>query len=139
MKTLFAALVLLAGLTMPLGAADPELAGNWIGAVDTDRGPMDIGLTLTVEKGKLVGVLKTGHGDWAVTAVTEKDGQWTVNFKGGDNEGRLIGRVKDGKFSGDWKSAMANGTFALTRAKEKKEKEKKAGSDLVSCASDSFE
>jgi hypothetical protein len=80
---------------------------------------MDIGLSLAVEKGKLAGVLKTMHGDWDVTSVSEKDGLWTVGFKGGDNEGQLIGRIKGTAFTGEWKSKMANGTFELTRAKGK--------------------
>ena len=80
---------------------------------------MEIGLTVTVEKEKLTGVVKTGHGDWAVTGITQQDGQWTVAFKGGDNEGRMIGRIKDTKFAGDWKSKMANGTFEVERSKKK--------------------
>ena len=118
MKRLCALLTLLVALTLNVRAADPELAGNWIGSINTNRGTMDIGLRLTVEKDKLVGTLKTAHGDWAVTAVTEKDGVWTVEFKGGDNEGRLIGRINGNAFAGDWKSAMADGTFEMTRAKK---------------------
>jgi hypothetical protein len=121
MHTLFA-FVLIAGLTLTSPealrseAADPELAGNWVGAIDTTRGPMDIGLRLVVEKGKLVGSLKTAHGDWDVTGVTEKDRQWTVSFNGGGNEGTMTGRIEANKFSGEWKSKMADGTFALPRA-----------------------
>ncbi len=117
MNTLLA-LVLLAGLTMP-PAADPELAGNWVGSIDTTRGQMEIGLNLTAEKGKLVGVLKTGHGDWEVVSVAEKDGQWTVAFKGGGNEGTMTGRIQATRFAGEWKSKMADGTFELTRVKKK--------------------
>lgn len=119
MKRICVLLVLLAGLCLPLRAADPEIAGSWIGATDTNRGPMDIGLTLTVEKGKLIGVLKTAHGDWDITSVTEKDGVWTVGFKGGGNEGTMVGRIAATKFTGAWKSVMADGTFELTRAKKK--------------------
>ena len=126
MKTLFA-FVLIAGLAMTTSSlqglryepADPELAGNWIGAIDTSRGQMEIALNLKVEKSKLVGSLKTAHGDWEITGVTEKDGQWTVGFKGGGNEGTMTGRIKDNKFAGDWRSKMADGTFELSRAKTK--------------------
>jgi hypothetical protein len=118
MKRLCALLTLLVALTLNVRAADPELAGNWTGSVTAARGTMDIALSLKVEKDKLVGTLKTGHGDWAVTEVSEKDGVWTVAFKGGDNEGRLIGRIKGNAFSGDWKSSMADGTFEMTRAKK---------------------
>jgi hypothetical protein len=118
MKRLCALLTLLVALTLTIRAADPELAGNWIGSINTNRGTMDIGLRLKTEKDKLVGVLKTAHGDWAVTAVSEEDGVWTVEFKGADNEGRLIGRIKGNAFTGDWKSAMADGTFEMTRAKK---------------------
>ena len=119
MKGILTALVLVVALVSPTGAADPELAGSWIGAIDTSRGQMEIGLNLTVEKNRLVGAVKTGHGDWPVTSVTEKDGVWTVAFKGPENEGSLTGRINAGKFSGDWKSKMANGTFELTRSKKK--------------------
>jgi len=118
MKRLCALLTLLITLTLNVCAADPELAGNWIGSVTSSRGTMDIGLRLTVEKDKLAGTLKTAHGDWTITGVTEKDGVWTVEFKGGDNAGRLIGRIKDNAFAGDWKSSMADGTFEMTRAKK---------------------
>lgn len=106
-------------LTAATTAAEPELAGNWVGQVDTNRGQMEIGLSLKVEKDTLRGVLKTGHGDWEITSVVEKDGVWTVAFKGAGNEGRMVGRVKGSSFSGEWKSKMADGTFELTRAKRK--------------------
>lgn len=119
MKTLLTTLVLVAALIVTPPTADPEIAGTWFGSIDTDRGQMEIGLTVTAEKDKLTGVLKTGHGDWAVTSITQKDGQWIVAFKGGDNEGQMIGRIKDTKFAGDWKSKMANGTFEVERSKKK--------------------
>jgi len=119
MKLLCAALVLLAGFTFRLEAADPELAGNWAGAIATTRGPMDIGLSLTADKEKLTGVLKTAHGDWEITGVTVKDGVWTVAFAGGGNEGKMIGRIAGTKFTGEWKSKMADGTFELVRVKKK--------------------
>jgi hypothetical protein len=119
MRTLLTVIVFCACVMAPLHAADPELAGNWIGQIDTNRGPMDIGLNLRVEKGKLVGLLKTAHGDWDVTGVSEKDGQWTVAFTGGGNEGQMIGRITGNKFSGDWKSKMADGTFEVTRVRKK--------------------
>ena len=119
MRHVLAALLLSAGLTLSLHAADPEIAGNWIGSIATNRGPMDIGLNVTVADGKLKGTLKTAHGDWDVTSIAEKDGQWTVSFNGGGNEGQMIGRITAGKFTGDWKSKMANGTFELSRARKK--------------------
>jgi hypothetical protein len=119
MRRLVVAVLLAAGVTFAARAADPEIAGNWVGAIDTDRGPMDIGLSVSSTDGKLHAVLKTGHGDWEVTSIAQKDGQWTVTFKGAGNEGQMIGRIKDNKFTGDWKSKMANGTFELSRAKRK--------------------
>jgi hypothetical protein len=96
------------------------VAGYWLGSIDTNRGQMEIGLDLSEQKGKLVGVLKTAHGDWAVTDVREKDGVWTVAFKGDSGAGKLIGKIKDGAFTGDWDlSPHATGTFELKRAKKK--------------------
>lgn len=104
---------------VPNVAADPELAGNWVGQIDTTRGSMEIGLELRLEQDTLTGVLKTAHGDWAITGVTQEDGVWTVRFKSAGNEGRLIGRVENNRFAGDWKSTMADGTFEMARARKK--------------------
>jgi hypothetical protein len=112
--------VVLALLVVPavLAAADPaELAGRWVGAIDTPKGQMDIGLTLTLEDGKLAGTLQT-HGDWKVTGVTERDGVWTVSFESPGGPGRLSGRLREGRLTGDWESPMAKGVFELTRAKK---------------------
>ena len=119
MKRLLTTLVAALVFGCSVLAADPEIAGNWIGAVETDRGAMDIGLRVTVTDGKLAGRLKTAHGDWEVTSITTKNGEWTVSFNGGENEGQMTGRVVNNKFTGDWKSKMANGRFEMTRAKKK--------------------
>ena len=118
MNTLLTVIVLWAGLTCAAGTADPELAGNWFGSIDTTRGPMEIGLSLRVEQQKLVGAVKTAHGDWQVTNVTQKDGVWTVSFSGNGHEGQMIGRIKGSTFAGDWKSQMADGTFEVVRARK---------------------
>jgi len=117
MSRLLTALILLTAFVLPARAADPDLAGTWFGEIATDRGPMEIGLVVSVEKEKLVGALKTAHGDWEVTAITLKDGLWTVAFKGSGNEGQMLGRITGNRFAGDWTSKMANGTFELTRSK----------------------
>jgi hypothetical protein len=119
MNRLLTALLFVAALVLQARAADPDLVGTWFGEIDTDRGQMEIGLVVTLVNGKLVGTLKTGHGDWEVTGITVKDGQWTVAFRGGGNEGQMAGRVSGNEFSGEWKSKMANGTFDLSRSKRK--------------------
>src|SRR5688500_23992 len=119
MRSLLIVFVFCGSVLTPLRAADPELAGNWVGQVDTTRGQMEIGVNLKVEKDALVGVLETAHGEWQVTQGAQKDEVWTVSFKGEGNEGRLIGRIKNNTFSGEWKSKMADGTFELTRARRK--------------------
>ena len=119
MRSLLIVFMFCGSVLTPLRAADPELAGNWVGQVDTTRGQMEIGLNLKVEKDALVGVLKTAHGEWQVTQVAQKDEVWTVSFKGEGNEGRLIGRITNNTFSGQWKSKVADGTFELTRARRK--------------------
>jgi hypothetical protein len=118
MTRFVAALAMLLGF-LPLAplATDPELAGSWIAAIDTSKGPMDIGLNLKVADGRLVGELKTAHGDWPVMQVTEKEGVWTVSFKSPGGPGTLSGRIRDQRFTGDWKSPMAEGTFELSRRK----------------------
>jgi len=120
MHLLIATLLLVTGVALPQARSEPPIAGTWFGAVDTDRGQMEIGLSVTAEDEKLKGVLKTAHGDWEVTAISEKDGVWTVAFRGGGNEGQMIGRISGASFTGDWKSKMANGTFDVTRSKKKR-------------------
>jgi hypothetical protein len=109
-------------IVMSVGAAPrpapADLAGSWIGQIDTDRGQMEIGLVLREEKGKLTGTLKTAHGDWEITDVRERGGVWTVAFKAGDSPGAMTGRITDGRFSGEWKYAHAVGTFELKRTKK---------------------
>ena len=117
---LLIATLLVTGFVLSQAPSEPSIAGTWFGAIDTDRGQMDIGLSITLEDQKLKGVVKTAHGDWEVTAITEKDGVWTVAFRGGDNEGQMIGRITGASFTGDWKSKMANGTFDLTRSRKKR-------------------
>jgi hypothetical protein len=119
MRTLLTACLVLFMFTAAPHAADPALVGSWFGSVDSDRGQREIGLTVSLVKDKLSGTIKTAHGDWEVTGVTEKDGQWIVSFKGGGNEGQMIGRIKETTFAGEWKSKMATGSFEVVRSKKK--------------------
>lgn len=103
-----------------LHAADPaQLAGRWIGSVDTPQGQMEIALTLTLEKDRLTGTVETAHGEWRVTGAAEKSGVWAVSFTTPDGPGSLTGQVKGTQFTGDWVSPMAKGTFELQRTKQR--------------------
>ena len=119
MKTLLTSCLLALALAVTSRAGDPVLVGTWFGSIDTDRGQMEIGLMVTPQNETLTGVVKTAHGDWEVTGITEKNDLWTVSFRGGGNEGQMIGRIKETTFAGDWKSKMANGTFEVMRSKKK--------------------
>jgi hypothetical protein len=113
-------LAITVGLIGPVSAAPADLAGTWVGAIDTDRGGMQIRLVLAEQQGKWTGQIETAHGDWPVTAVTEKDGTWTVAFKSEGGQGRMSGRIADGRFAGKWDNApQAVGTFSLARPKQK--------------------
>jgi hypothetical protein len=113
-KILVTCLLLL--LAPALYAAPHPLEGKWLGGVDTDRGKMQIGLELKAEGGKLIGAIKSPHGDWAVKSVSESKGTYTITFDNGGQTGRLIGAIKDGKFSGEWdNSPNAKGTFSLEK------------------------
>jgi hypothetical protein len=110
--------VLMAALSSAHAAADVNaLAGNWVGEVDSDRGQMEIALSLTLMNGTLTGTLRTGHGDWPIAGVAEKDGLFTIDLKTPEGPGRMIGRVKGTMFSGEWHAPKATGTFELTRAR----------------------
>ena len=116
MKRLCVCTFLICVATLALYAAHP-LEGKWVGGIDTDRGQMQIGLDLKHGKGKLTGLVKTAHGDWPVKSVTDVKGTLTVTFTSGDNEGKLVGQIKDGHFAGTWdNSPMAKGTFDLAKS-----------------------
>lgn len=92
------------------------LDGQWFGSIDTDRGTMQIGLELHDSGGKLTGAVKTPHGDWPVTSVSDDKGAFTVVFNNGDGSGKMEGRVEEKKFTGKWdNSPYATGTFELTK------------------------
>jgi hypothetical protein len=119
-KRLALAVAVMVGAIGVVSAAPAELAGTWVGAIDTDRGGMQIRLELVEKQGKWSGQIESAHGGWTVTSVTEKDGAWTVEFKTDGGTGRLSGRIADGRFTGKWDNApQAVGTFSLTRAKQK--------------------
>ena len=104
----------------PLTAGPAAIAGSWVGGIDTDRGQMQIGLEIRSAHGKLTGTLRTAHGDWEVTGITEKQGVWTVAFKNDGGRGTMTGKIKDGHFSGEWNNTpQAVGTFDLAVAKKK--------------------
>jgi hypothetical protein len=119
MKRLFWCALVCGFSALTLHAAHP-LAGKWLGGIDTDRGQMQIGLELKEENGKLVGTLKTAHGDWPVKSVIDDKGTFTVTFTSGDHDGKMVGTIKDGHFAGKWdNSPMAAGTFDLAGAAAK--------------------
>lgn len=122
MKVFVMCLVGLVLATGALSAADnKEIAGRWMGSVTADAGEMPFAMELAEKNGTLAGTLETMHGNWTVTSATEKDGTWTIAVTTDDGaKGRLVGRVKDGKLTGDWDfKPRAVGTFELSRAKKK--------------------
>lgn len=120
-QMLLCVLTLLILAHQPLAAGPAAIAGSWLGSIDTDRGQMQIGLEVTNADGKLTGTLRTAHGDWEVTGITEKEGVWTVAFRSDGGRGTMTGRIKDGHFSGEWNNQpQAVGTFDLAAAKKKK-------------------
>ena len=97
-----------------------DIVGRWIGSIETDRGDMQIALTLTPKDGALVGEIESPHGNWPVVSGVEKDGVWTITFKTESGEGRMKGRIANEKFAGEWDNAPnATGTFSLARSKKK--------------------
>jgi hypothetical protein len=113
-----ASLALMAIIGMGAAAAPSDIAGSWVGSIESDHGEMQVALRLADKDGKLEGLLKTAHGDWPVLSVSEKSGAWTILLKVEGGNGRMAGRIKDGAFTGEWDNApMATGTFALKRPK----------------------
>ena len=98
------------------GAQAPDqIAGRWVGSIDTDQGQMEIALELAHEAGKFSGDVKSAHGGWPVTSVTSKDGQWTIAFGTKEDGGTMKGRITERRFRGAWSTHMATGTFDLVR------------------------
>lgn len=116
MKRLCVGVFLIGVSAIALRAAHP-LEGTWVGGIDTDRGQMQIGLDVKDEKGKLSGLVKTAHGDWTVKSIQDDKGTLIVTFSNGDNDGKMIGKITDGHFTGTWdNSPMAKGTFDLAKS-----------------------
>lgn len=96
-----------------------DMAGRWVGSIDTDAGQMEIALQLTHADGTFSGQLETAHGGWPVTSVTSKDGEWTIAFGTTEEGGRIVGRVTGARFTGRWETHMAKGTFDLVKARRR--------------------
>ncbi|HYB97399.1 MAG TPA: hypothetical protein VEC39_20675 [Vicinamibacterales bacterium] len=118
MRVLIVAALLAIGVGASVAADVNQLAGRWIGGVVTARGTMDIALNLSAAKNKLIGVLKTDHGDWEISGVAEKDGVWTIGMQSPGGPATMSGRIKGSVFSGQWNVPGFEGTFELTRAKK---------------------
>ena len=111
-----AASLILFVCALTASSAAHALEGHWFGKVDSDRGTMQIGLETQEADGNIRGVVKTAHGDWPITSISEDNGTFTVVFDNGDRTGKLIGRVEGNHFTGTWdNSPYATGTFELTK------------------------
>jgi hypothetical protein len=107
--------VTLAGQT----AAPSPIIANWIGHLTSgELGSMEIAAEIKSDAGKLTGAIKTAHGDWRITSVTEKDGVFTIAFETSEGAGAMTGRLDNSKFSGRFQNPMASGTFELARSKK---------------------
>lgn len=95
-----------------------EIVGQWEGGVTVGDQSMGIKLELKNEGSKIVGLLRTGHGDWTITDVKFASGKWTIAWRTPEGgAGKLIGTLKDNKLAGDWDNSPAFvGTFELTKA-----------------------
>ena len=111
---------LIATLMLAGGAQTPaEIAGRWVGSIDTDQGQLEIVLSLTHADGTFTGEVSSAHGGWPVSAVTAKDGTWTVRFGTAEEGGTMTGAIAEGRFRGEWKTHMATGTFDLVRPRRR--------------------
>jgi len=95
-----------------------EIVGKWEGGVTVGDNSMGLKLELKNEGGKIVGLLRTGHGDWTITDVKFASGKWTLAWRTPEGgTGKMIGTLKDNKLAGDWDNSPAFvGTFELTKA-----------------------
>jgi hypothetical protein len=115
----FRAALFLLAFTYAAAQSPGEITGRWVGSIDTDQGQMEIALDVAHADGGFSGEVKSAHGGWTVTAVTFRDGRWTIAFGTVEEGGTMTGAVADGRFRGDWKTHMAVGTFELARARRR--------------------
>ena len=116
--TLFVTTFVLVAFMSPLGAQQPpNIAGHWTGAVDTDRGTMDITVDITVDKGKASGTITTGHGQLVIANGTYANDKWRLPFSGHGMKGEMVGTIKGDAFDGVWdNSPVATGSVKLKRS-----------------------
>jgi hypothetical protein len=108
---------LFAGATAP---SPKDLVGNWEGKFLVNSNEVGVRLELRDDGNKVVGELKTMHGNWTVTDVKFATGKWTITWRTPDNAtGTMVGTLAGDKLEGnfDFPPNFA-GSFSLARVKD---------------------
>lgn len=106
----------------PDEAAAADVNGDWDMTVETQQGPMVVGLTFKVENDKLTGTVKGPQGDLAVTGtITPSEMKFggTVNTQNGELEITFTGKPEKEKLSGTVAfGTMGTGNWSAVRPKQ---------------------
>jgi hypothetical protein len=97
-----------------------DLVGNWEGKFLVNSNEVGVRLELRADGNKVVGELKTMHGNWTITDVKFAAGKWTITWRTPDNAtGNMVGTLAGDKLDGnfDFPPNFA-GSFSLARVKD---------------------
>jgi hypothetical protein len=104
-------------------AAEPGLAGiesilgKWLIKAETPNGPIEVEFEMRQEGNQLVGTAAMMQGTIPLSAIKYEEPNLTVELSLGGSNYRLLGTLKDGKFTGTWEQVGGDmkGTWSAER------------------------
>ncbi len=96
-------LLVVLGLDAKPGLAGIEtILGKWLIKAETPNGPLEIEIDLKQEGNQLVGTAALMQGIIPLSAVKYEEPNLTAELAFGGNNYRMLGTLKEGKFTGTW-------------------------------------
>ena len=122
MKRLFAWTVLpwllsIGGTVEPALAYVSSVLGKWLVKAETPNGPLEIAFDLKQEGNQLIGTAAMMQQAFPLSTVKFEDPDLTVEISLGGGKYKMLGKLKDGKFSGSWEEVGGDmkGTWTAER------------------------
>ncbi len=111
-------LLVLSGSTATASPAGIEsVVGKWLGKAETPNGPIDFEFELKQEGGLLTGTATVMQSVVPMSAVKFEEPNLVAEFNLGGSSYKLLGALKEGKFSGGWEQVGSDmkGTWSADR------------------------
>jgi len=106
------------GFAAESGLAGIEsILGKWLTKAETPNGPIELEFELKQEGNQLVGTAALMQGIIPLSAIKYEEPNLTVELSLGGSSYRLLGTLKDGKFTGTWEQVGGEmkGTWSAER------------------------